>query len=108
MVEKLSENNYRMWKLRMNLILERSDLLDIVSGKDAKLAEEPELKEWKKKDLEARIEIIMHLSDEQVDLVKDLESSKEIWDTLKDRHEPSFGSDDENQHTPKLGDNGDA
>ena len=76
MVEKLSENNYRMWKLRMNLILERSDLLDIVSGKDAKLAEEPELKEWKKKDLEARINIIMHLSDEQVDLVKDLEILK--------------------------------
>jgi hypothetical protein len=89
MVEKLSENNYRMWKLRMNLILERSDLLDIVSGKDAKPAKESELKDWKKKDLEARIEIIMHLSDEQVDLVKDLESSKEIWDTLKDRHEPS-------------------
>ena len=89
MVEKLSENNYRMWKLRMNLILERSDLLDIVSGKDKQPAEEPELKEWKKKDLEARIEIIMHLSDEQVDLVKDLGSSKEIWDTLKERHEPS-------------------
>ena len=68
MVEKLSENNYRMWKLRMNLILERSDLLDIVSGKDAKPAKEPELKEWRKKDLEARIEIIMHLCNEQVDL----------------------------------------
>ena len=90
MVEKLTEANYRMWKLRMNLILERSDLLDIVSGKEAKHAEEePELKEWKQKDLEARIEFIMHLSDEQVDFVKDLKSSKEKWDTLKERHEPS-------------------
>jgi uncharacterized protein YehS (DUF1456 family) len=78
MVKKLSENNYLMWKLRMNLILERSDLLEIVSGKDAKPAKEPELKEWKKKDLEAQIEIIMHLSDEKVNLVKDRESSKEI------------------------------
>ena len=89
MVEKLTENNYRMWKLRMNLILERSELLDVVSGKEKIPAKEPELIEWKKKDLEARIEIIMHLSDEQVDLVKDLKSSKEIWDTLKERHEPS-------------------
>jgi uncharacterized protein YehS (DUF1456 family) len=53
MVEKLSENNYRMWKLRLNLILERSDLLDIASDKDTKLTKEPELKEWQKKDLEA-------------------------------------------------------
>jgi hypothetical protein len=67
-----------MGKLRMNLILKRSDLLDIVSSKDAKLANEPKLKEWEKKDLELRIKILMHLSDEQVDLVKDLESLKEI------------------------------
>ena len=31
----------------------------------------------------------MHLSDDQVVLVKDLGSAKEIWDTLKERHEHS-------------------
>ena len=88
-VEKLTENNYRMWKLRMNLILERAELLDIVSGEETKPTKNPELKEWRRKDLDARMEIIMHLSDDQVDFIKDLETSKEIWDTLKERHEPS-------------------
>ena len=49
MVEKLTENNYRMWKLRMNLILERSELLDVVSGKEKIPAKEPELIEWKER-----------------------------------------------------------
>ena len=88
-VEKLNDNNYRMWKLRMNLILERAELLDIVSGKETKPKSAPDLQEWRRKDLDARMEIIMHLSDDQVDFIKDLKSSKEIWDTLKERHEPS-------------------
>ena len=32
-VEKFTGNKYRMWKLRMNLILERVELLGILSGK---------------------------------------------------------------------------
>ena len=31
----------------------------------------------------------MHFNDDQMDLVKELGSMKEIWDTLKERHEPS-------------------
>ena len=41
------------------------------------------------KDLDARIELVMHLTDEQIDLVKELETSKEIWVALKEHHEPS-------------------
>ena len=48
-----------------------------------------ELDEWKNKDLDACMELVMRLTDEQIDLVKDLETSKEIWDALKERHEPS-------------------
>ena len=44
---------------------------------------------WKIIYLHACIELVMHLTDEQIDLVKDLETSKEIWDALKERHEPS-------------------
>jgi hypothetical protein len=53
-----------------------------VSGKDAKPTKELELKEWKKKDLEARIEIIKHLSDEQVDLVKDRKNHQKKFGIL--------------------------
>ena len=31
---------------------------------------------------------LMHLTDEQIDSVKEQETSKEIWDTLKERHKP--------------------
>ena len=37
----------------------------------------------------ARTEIIMHLTDRQVVPVKHLDSSKEMWDLLKEHHEPS-------------------
>jgi hypothetical protein len=34
-VEKLTSNNYRMWKTRMELILERTNLKEIVDGSSA-------------------------------------------------------------------------
>ena len=70
-VEKLIYNSYYMWKLRMN-ILERAKLLDIMSGKETKPTSAPDLKYWRRKDLDARMEIRMHLSDDQVDFIKDL------------------------------------
>ena len=88
-MEKLNDKNYRMWKLRMTLILERAQLIDIVKGIIPKLTTISESIEWKNKDLDARMELVMHLIDEQIDLVKDLETSKEIWDALKECHEPS-------------------
>ena len=38
---------------------------------------------WKIKDLEDKIEVIMHIIDKQVGLYKNLDSSKEIWDLKK-------------------------
>ena len=73
----------------MSLIFERAQLIDIAKGKIPQPKTIPELEEGKNKDLDARMELVMHLTDEQIDLVKDLETSKEIWDALKERHEPS-------------------
>ena len=55
MVEKLMRTNYHTWKLRMNHIVEGDEVLGIISGKLKRLAWEPELKEWKSKDLDAQI-----------------------------------------------------
>ena len=59
------------------------DLLTIIKSEIGQPTTEP-----KATDLDARTEIIMHLTDRQVDLVKHLESSKEMWDLLKEHHEP--------------------
>ena len=83
LIEKLNESNYRMWKLKMELILQRMDLLTTIRSEIGQPTTEPEATEWKMKDLDARTEIIMHLTDRQFDLVKHLESSKEMWDLLK-------------------------
>ena len=91
-VEKLTNYNYRMWKTRMELILERADLKELVDGSMSIPNSENGLKQWKSKDLDARMEIIMHLSDEQVDHVRDLETAQQMWEYLRKLHQPSDGT----------------
>ena len=51
-----------------------------------------ELKQWKSRDLDARMEIIMHLSDEQVDHVRDLETAQQMWEYLRKLHQHFDGT----------------
>ena len=90
-VEKLTDHNYRMWRMRMELILERTNLIGIVNGFEVIPPTEPKLGDWKSKDLDARMEIIMHLSDRQVDHVQSLGSARAMWDHLQQLHQPSDG-----------------
>ena len=91
-VEKLTTYNYRMWKTRMELILERANLKELVDGSMSIPKIDNELKQWKSRDLDARMEIIMHLSDEQVDHVRDLETAQQMWEYLRKLHQPSDGT----------------
>ncbi len=91
-VEKLTNNNYRMWKTRMELILERTNLKGIVEGTTKIPTDIDELRKWKSKDLDARMEIIMHLSDEQVDHVSNLKTAHAMWEYLRKLHQPADGT----------------
>ena len=86
-IEKLTNYNYRM-----ELILERADLKELVDGSMSIPNSENGRKQWKSKDLDARMEIIMHLSDEQVDHVRDLETAQQMWEYLRKLHQPSDGT----------------
>ena len=82
-----------MWKTRMELILERTNLKGIVDGSSVmptRAGDDQQI--WKSKDLDARMEIIMHLSDEQVDHVSSLKTAYEMWDHLRKLHQPSDGT----------------
>ena len=46
-----------MWKLRMSVILERAQLMDIVDGIIPQSTTIPKLIEWKNKDLHACMEL---------------------------------------------------
>ena len=80
LVEKLTTHNYRMWKTRMELIMERNNLKDIIDGSMKMPEQEPGRSMWKSKDLDARVEIIMHLSDDQVHYVRNLQTTNEMWE----------------------------
>ena len=59
--EKLTDHNYRMWRTRMELILERTNLIGIVNGSEIIPSTKPELLDWKSRDLDARLDMIKHL-----------------------------------------------
>ena len=54
----------------MSLILKRAQLIGIAKGIIPQITTILELMEWKNKDLDAHMELVMHLTDEQIDLVK--------------------------------------
>ena len=63
-MEKLTDHNYRMWRTRMELlILKRTKLKGIINGFKTIPLTKPKLSDWKRRDLDAIMKIIMHLSD---------------------------------------------
>ena len=71
-----------MRKTRMKLILERANLKELVDDSVCIPNTENGLKQWNCRDLDARMEIIMHLCEEQADHVRDLEIAQEMWEYL--------------------------
>ncbi|MCO5605199.1 hypothetical protein L7F22_059379 [Adiantum nelumboides] len=68
-LDKLTGPNYLVWRVRMELLLQRAQLWDVVIGgaENAPPTTDAEgLARWQQKDLAARMEIIVHLGDRQV------------------------------------------
>ena len=76
----------------MELILKRTNLIGpIINGSKVIPSKEPELNNSKSRDLDAIMEIIMHLSDRQVDHVQSLGSTRAMWNHLQQLHQPFDG-----------------
>ena len=76
----------------MELILERANLKKLVDGSISIRSTENGLDQWKSRDLDARMEITMHLNEEQVDHVRNLETAQQMWEYLRKLHQPSDGT----------------
>ncbi|MCO5564436.1 hypothetical protein L7F22_018097 [Adiantum nelumboides] len=76
-LDKLSSTNYLTWATRVTLLLKRAALWDIVSGTTPKPAANDA--DWLAKDLQAQSELMLHLGDRQVQMVRRCQSSPEIW-----------------------------
>lgn len=82
-IEKLNDSNYQNWKYRMELLLIREELLDIVLQSKP---EEP-TEEWKLKDGKARAFIGLNVDNNQLSHVRKSESAHETWEALRNYHE---------------------
>lgn len=80
---KLTQSNWGSWKQRMEWLLEREDLWEVI----AVAKPEPETDEWKAKDRKARANIGLFLDESQFKVVKNSESAKGMWEALKTHHE---------------------
>ena len=89
-IDKLDSNNYQTWKLMMEMVLLHQDLWNIVDGSWKKPAENHgEYQNWMKKAAKARALIILSLHISQLEHVRKLEHPQEIWEKLKEVHEPT-------------------
>jgi hypothetical protein len=82
-VEKLNGGNFNRWKLQISLILEASDLWDVVTGDEAiPGSDDAKIKKWKKKDVQARSIIVPTLDAAQTSHIYSCKTSKEMFDKL--------------------------
>ncbi|MCO5559434.1 hypothetical protein L7F22_013034 [Adiantum nelumboides] len=83
-LDKLTGPNYLTWATRVTLLLKRSSLWKIVNGTQPKPGpNSPDLNDWTTKDLQAQSELMLHLGDRQVQMVRCCETSAEIWAFLR-------------------------
>lgn len=86
--------NYTNWRYRMEAILDEKDLLKTIERELNEVT--PSLshlrvKEYKKLYKIARSVLIQHISDSQLDIIRDKKTPKEIWDTLARRKDNNGG-----------------
>lgn len=84
-IEKLSEQNYDLWKVQMKSVLIINDLWSYVDGTEQRPAQENG--DWIKKDGKALALITLSITHSQLNRVKRATSSKEAWDGLKSIYE---------------------
>lgn len=80
---RLSNQNYPVWKQRMEMLLKREDLWSVVSEPKP----EPATDGWLKRDQKALATIVLYVEDSQLNLVRDAVTAAEVWKVLQDFHE---------------------
>ena len=86
--EKLNDTNYNIWKYRMEMLLLKMDLWDIVSGEEEEPTTGPNsktMKSYRKRQQAARAEIALRVEDNQLIYTKNTDPA-EIWTKLETVH----------------------
>jgi hypothetical protein len=86
-ITKLNNDNYSVWKFKMELLLMKEDLWSQVSTK--KPAETTAAPSWQKRDDRARATIGLLVEDSQLIHIRKDTTAKGAWESLKNYHEKS-------------------
>jgi len=82
-VTKLSGDNYRVWKLRMEKLLTTHKIMGIVDGSIPRpAASGKDQSAWDKGDNEAFTAMILTMADEEVESISCCKTAHEIWTKL--------------------------
>ena len=82
-LEKLNDNNYNAWSMRVQFYLMGEDLWDIVGGSNTTPPTNlEELKKWKVKAGKAMYMLSITIQDNMLYLIKDAKTPKDAWDIL--------------------------
>lgn len=84
-IAKLNNENYQLWKLKMELLLINEDLWDtVINDPPDNLSET-----WHKRDNKALATIGLLVEDNRLIYVRQASTVKQAWDSLKAYHEKS-------------------
>lgn len=81
-VEKLNENNFHIWKQKINLVLMYRDVDHVVKTQDVPEQGSEEFHKWNQCDRTARAIIGLSLSDQLLEHVRDATTAKEMYDSI--------------------------
>lgn len=83
---KLNDQNYDVWKFKMEMLLTDKDLWDAVTT-DRPNVEGQTRKSWDKMDRSARAKIVLCVEDNQLIHIKHETTAKGMWEVLQKVHE---------------------
>lgn len=89
-VPKLSGTNWQTWKIRLESLLAREDLWEVIA--DEIPEEEDRDAAWKSADRKARATIVLLLEDSQLPLVKNCVHARDAFNALKAYHQKTSRS----------------
>jgi hypothetical protein len=84
-MEKLNDENYANWSIKMKALLMEEECWDIIESEEPQ--EKNKKKEWIKKNSHALFRIVWHVEDNQLIHIKGCDSSRKAWEALKNQHE---------------------
>ncbi len=84
-IDKLSHSNYHFWKIRIVHILTLKDLENFLDDEVPSLdtSRPEEISNWKKRDKKAQAIIGLTLSDDLLENVREVETTKDMWTAIK-------------------------